>query len=59
MDDAAVKAFAGLAPDDDLVALVYLGWPDGEVPEVERPAPVTRWLGANPPADGEAREVPH
>ena len=41
MDDAAVKQLAGLAADDELVALVYLGWPSGEVPEVERPAPST------------------
>lgn len=40
MDDAAVKAFAGLADDDDLVALVYLGWPAGECTAVARPAPV-------------------
>ena len=40
MGDAEVKALAGLAPEDELVALVYLGWPSGEVPVVERPAPV-------------------
>ena len=45
MDDAAVKELAGLAPDDDLVALVYLGWPNGEVPAVERPAPIVAWFG--------------
>ena len=43
MDDPEVKAFAGLAADDQLVALVYLGWPSGEVAPVERPEPpVTR-----------------
>jgi nitroreductase len=46
MDDAAVKELAGLAPDDDLVALVYLGWPIGEVPAVERPAPIVAWLAS-------------
>lgn len=39
MDDDDVKALAGLAPDDELVALVYLGWPTGDVPTVERPEP--------------------
>ena len=37
MADLDVKAFAGLGPDDQLVALVYLGWPCGEVAAVERP----------------------
>ena len=46
MDDPDVKALAGLAPDDDLVALVYLGWPTGDVPSVERPAPSILWLDA-------------
>ena len=46
MDDPAVKELAGLAHDDDLVALVYLGWPNGEVPAVERPAPSILWLDA-------------
>jgi nitroreductase len=40
MADPDVKAFAGLAPEDELVALVYLGWPAGEVAEVARPEPV-------------------
>jgi nitroreductase len=39
MEDDAVKALADLEPDDELIALVYLGWPTGEVPEVERPEP--------------------
>lgn len=46
MADAAVKELAGLAAEDELVALVYLGWPAGEVPVVERPDPVVRWLGS-------------
>ena len=40
------RSWPGLAPDDDLVALVYLGWPNGEVPAVERPAPSILWLDA-------------
>jgi nitroreductase len=40
MADPAVKAFAGLGSDDQLVALVYLGWPSGEVAAIERPEPV-------------------
>jgi nitroreductase len=39
MSDAAIKSFAGLEPHDELVALVYLGWPTGAVPAVERPEP--------------------
>lgn len=37
---AAVKALAGLRPDDEIVALVYLGWPLAEAPPAARPAPV-------------------
>lgn len=44
MDDPAVKSFAALGPDDDLVALVYLGWPSADVPTVDRPAPAITWL---------------
>ncbi len=39
MADDGVKALAGLAPQDELIALVYLGWPTGDVPEVGRPEP--------------------
>lgn len=39
----AVRRVAGVGDDHDLVALVYLGWPVGEVPAPERPRPlVTR-----------------
>lgn len=44
MADGAVKALAGLDPPDELVALVYLGWPSGTIPPVERPHPPTAWL---------------
>lgn len=40
MDDPGVKRLAGLAPDDELVALVYLGWPIAEVAVPERPDPI-------------------
>lgn len=40
MGDRAVKHLAGLAPEDELVALVYLGWPVAGVPVPERPDPV-------------------
>lgn len=40
MDDAEVKRLAGLGAADELVALVYLGWPAGDVPVPPRPAPV-------------------
>jgi nitroreductase len=39
MHDDDVKAFAGLSPADELIALVYLGWPTGDVPIVPRPEP--------------------
>lgn len=40
----AVRSLAGTGPADDLVALVYLGWPTGEVAVPERPAPEVRWV---------------
>ncbi len=40
MDDPEVKHLAGLAPDDQLVALIYLGWPVAEVVAPQRPTPV-------------------
>jgi nitroreductase len=39
MDDDDVKALADLGPDDELIALVYLGWPIGDTPMVPRPEP--------------------
>src|SRR3954466_10085550 len=39
MDDDDVKALADLAPDDELIALVYLGWPVADTPVVPRPMP--------------------
>lgn len=33
-----------LAPDDEIVGLIYLGWPSAELEPVERPAPDLRWL---------------
>lgn len=37
-----VRALCGLEPGDQLVALLYLGWPLGDVPVPERPEPVLR-----------------
>jgi nitroreductase len=34
-----VKVLAGWAPADEVIALVYLGWPIGEVPVPERSVP--------------------
>jgi len=36
---AAVRELCGFEPHDRLVALVYLGWPVGDVPVPERPTP--------------------
>ena len=40
-----VRELCGLEPGDELVALLYLGWPIGGVPEPARPEPPLRWLG--------------
>ncbi|WP_421118906.1 nitroreductase [Aquihabitans daechungensis] len=40
----AVRRFAHLADDHDLVALVYLGWPTGEAAAPVRPEPQVTWL---------------
>jgi len=37
---ATVRDVAGVGPEHDLVALVYLGWPTGSVAVPPRPAPV-------------------
>lgn len=39
MADDEVKALADLGPDDELIALVYLGWPTADTPVVPRPEP--------------------
>jgi nitroreductase len=46
MSDEAIKAFAGLAPEDQLIALVYLGWPRGTTTTVARPQPVVTRIEA-------------
>ena len=38
----AVRSLCEVGPDDDLVALVYLGWPTGDVAVPDRPAPEVR-----------------
>lgn len=40
----AVKELCGFDDDDRLVALVYLGWPSGDVEVPERPDPDVRFL---------------
>ena len=42
----AVRRFAHLDDDHDLVALVYLGWPTGVVAAPVRPGPQVTWLDA-------------
>jgi nitroreductase len=43
LEDAA-RRVAGLDPDHELVALVYLGWPTGITATPARPAPQVTWL---------------
>jgi nitroreductase len=43
LEDAA-RRVAGLDPDHELVALVYLGWPTGITAAPARPAPQVTWL---------------
>ncbi len=40
----AVKAMCGFDQHDRLVALIYLGWPSGEVPMPQRPDPDVNYL---------------
>lgn len=40
----AVRDLCGLAAEETLVALIYLGWPVGEVPVPERPEPELRFV---------------
>ena len=35
----AITSFAGFAPTDRVIGIVYLGWPSHDVAVVERPAP--------------------
>jgi nitroreductase len=45
--DPDVKAYLGFAPDQHLIALVYIGYPDGERPPLIRPSFEDRtvWMG--------------
>jgi nitroreductase len=40
----AARSVAGVGDDHQLVALVYLGWPTGEVPAPPRPLPQVAWV---------------
>ncbi len=44
--DPAVKAFLGLSPDQPLIAFIYIGYPEFELPPPERPgfADRTTWM---------------
>jgi nitroreductase len=42
-DVDAVKALCGLAPKDQLLGAIYLGWPIGDVPVPARSAPIITW----------------
>lgn len=42
---APARDLAGVDDNHDFVALVYLGYPTGDVPAPERPEPQVTWLG--------------
>lgn len=42
--DQAITSLCGFDPTDHVLGLVYLGWPMGDPPANDRPAPVVRWL---------------
>lgn len=44
--DPDVRRFAGLADEDQLVGIVYVGWPLGAAPAPPRADPVIRVIGA-------------
>jgi nitroreductase len=41
----AVRELCGFGPADDIVGLVYLGWPIGDVPVPSRPQPLLHVVG--------------
>jgi nitroreductase len=46
VDVPEVKRLVGLQPDDQIVAIIYLGWPVEPAPPGRRPAPVVTHLDA-------------
>lgn len=46
MTSASVKEFLQFESNDTMVGLIYLGWPVGEPPPIERPAPEVLRIGA-------------
>jgi nitroreductase len=44
--EPAVKEFLGFAPDQDVIAIVYIGYPEGSIPAAERPGfeERTEWM---------------
>jgi nitroreductase len=40
----AVKDLCGLAPEDEMLGMIYLGWPTSKMPSPGRSAPRIRWL---------------
>lgn len=45
MNSARVREFCGFDATDTLVGLLYLGWPTGDPPPIERPAPESVRIG--------------
>jgi nitroreductase len=52
----AVKAFLGFAPDEHLIAFVYVGYPEGEHPPANRPSyeAYVTWMGEDDDAPEQA-----
>jgi nitroreductase len=44
VDEASVKELVGLGPRDELVGLIYLGWPFQACPPSQREVPAVRWV---------------
>lgn len=45
MNSAGVREFCQFDPTDTMVGLIYLGWPTGDPPPLERPAPESIRIG--------------
>ena len=49
MTSTRLRAFCGFDDTDTMVGLVYLGWPAGDPPPIDRPAPESLRIGSTDP----------